>query len=97
MSVKVDVEYCKVCNFKSQCEELSQVVRTLCPYAEVECKIGRRGAFEVQINDLLVHSKLASLAFPDYKDVAKNVELAKNGEPLSMKVKEQPITDCCIQ
>lgn len=55
------------------------------------------GSFEVQINDTLVHSKLASLAFPDYEDVAKNVELARNGEILHMKVKEQPITDCCIQ
>lgn len=55
------------------------------------------GSFEVQINDTIVHSKLASLAFPDYKDVARNVELAKAGEPLTMKVKEQPITDCCIQ
>lgn len=55
------------------------------------------GAFEVQINNTLVHSKLASLAFPDYQDVAKNVELAKNERPLDMKVKEQPIKDCCIQ
>lgn len=54
------------------------------------------GAFEVSINNDLIHSKLASLAFPDYGDVVKNVKLAAEGEPVS-KVKEQPITDCIIQ
>lgn len=54
------------------------------------------GSFEVQINNELVHSKLASLAFPEYGDVVKNVQLAAEGKPVS-KVKEQPITDCVIQ
>lgn len=54
------------------------------------------GSFEVQINNELVHSKLAGLAFPDYGDVVKNVKLAAEGKPVS-KVKEQPITDCIIQ
>lgn len=54
------------------------------------------GSFEVQINEQLIHSKLASLAFPDYGDVVKNVKLAAEGQPVS-KVKEQPITDCVIQ
>lgn len=50
----------------------------------------------MQINDQLIHSKLASLAFPDYGEVVKNVKLATEGQPVS-KVKEQPITDCVIQ
>lgn len=50
----------------------------------------------MQINDQLIHSKLASLAFPDYGEVVKNVKLAAEGQPVS-KVKEQPITDCVIQ
>lgn len=54
------------------------------------------GSFEVQINNQLIHSKLASLAFPDYGDVVKNVKLATEGQPVT-KVKEQPITDCIIQ
>lgn len=54
------------------------------------------GAFEVQVNDTLVHSKLSNLAFPDYNDVARNVRLAADGKPVE-KVKEQPITDCSIQ
>lgn len=85
-----------VCNFKSQCEELKKIVKQKCPGAEVVCHTGRRGAFEVKINDTLVHSKLNYLAFPNYDDVARNVEFALNGKPLE-KVKEQPITDCVIQ
>lgn len=107
-----------VCNFKSHCEELSNVVQKLCPGTEVVCHTGRRGndgidsysmkylpglirfiitgAFEVHVNDTLVHSKLSNLAFPDYHDVAHNVRLAAEGKPVE-KVKEQPITDCTIQ
>lgn len=55
-----------------------------------------RGSFEVRINDVLVHSKLANMAFPVNEDVAENAIRARNGEPLT-KVKEQPITDCVIQ
>lgn len=55
-----------------------------------------QGSFEVRINDVLVHSKLANMAFPVNEDVANNVMKAKDGEPLT-KVKEQPITDCVIQ
>lgn len=54
------------------------------------------GSFEVQINDTLVHSKLSSLAFPNYDDVVANVQKASQGQPVN-KVKEQPITDCVIQ
>lgn len=50
----------------------------------------------MQINNELVHSKLGSLAFPDYSDVVRNVHKAAQGQPVS-KVKEQPITDCVIQ
>lgn len=54
------------------------------------------GSFEVQINDVLVHSKLGSLAFPDYSDVVRNVQIAAQGQQVA-KVKEQPIKDCVIQ
>lgn len=72
------------------------MVKLLCPEATVECKTGRRGSFEVLVNDTLVHSKLQQLAFPDYKDVARNAQNAMDGKPVD-KVKEQPITDCVIQ
>ncbi|XP_031627511.1 migration and invasion enhancer 1-like [Contarinia nasturtii] len=95
-TVKVDIEYCEICNSKPQCEELGKIIREMCPKADVVCHTGRRGSFEVKINSELVHSKLAGLAFPDYGDVVKNVKLAAEGKPVT-KVKEQPITDCVIQ
>lgn len=94
--VRVDIEYCNVCNSKPQCLELSRLIEERVPGAQVTCKTGRRGTFEVQINETLVHSKLGSMAFPDYDAVVENVKAAAAGKPVS-KVKEQPITDCVIQ
>ncbi|XP_058828280.1 migration and invasion enhancer 1 [Topomyia yanbarensis] len=94
--IRVDIEYCNVCNSKPQCLELSRLIEDRVPEAEVTCRIGRRGSFEVQINETLVHSKLSSLAFPDYAEVVSNVVAAKDGLPVK-KVKEQPITDCVVQ
>lgn len=65
------------------------------PDVDVQCVPGRRGSFEVTINDVLIHSKLQSLAFPDHKDVAENVQNAIDGKVL-YQVKQQPITDCII-
>lgn len=53
------------------------------------------GSFEVTVNDILVHSKLASMALPDYNDVIETVKNAKEGKQIQ-KVKEQPITDCAV-
>lgn len=54
------------------------------------------GSFEVAVNNTLIHSKLASLAFPSTDDVVENVKCASEGKPLK-KVKEKPITDCVVQ
>uniref|UniRef100_A0A182N1H6 Migration and invasion enhancer 1 n=1 Tax=Anopheles dirus TaxID=7168 RepID=A0A182N1H6_9DIPT len=93
---KPRVEIDTVCNSKPQCLELAGVIRERVPEAEVVCRTGRRGSFEVQIDDTLVHSKLASLAFPRYEDVVTNVRNARDGLPVA-KVAEQPITDCVLQ
>ncbi|XP_053678085.1 migration and invasion enhancer 1 [Anopheles nili] len=92
----VEIEYCNVCNSKPQCLELASVIRQQIPEAQVECRIGRRGSFEVQINETLVHSRLSSLAFPQYEDVVENVRNARDGRPVK-KVTEQPITECVVQ
>lgn len=55
----------------------------------------RSGSFEVVINDTLVHSKLQTLAFPDYEDVVDVVKDANEGQPVRTTVKQQPIT-CSI-
>lgn len=54
------------------------------------------GSFEVQINGTLVHSKLSTLAYPDYKDLSVMIQDAKDGKPPTTQCKQQPITDCCI-
>uniref|UniRef100_A0A1B0EYY4 Uncharacterized protein n=1 Tax=Phlebotomus papatasi TaxID=29031 RepID=A0A1B0EYY4_PHLPP len=54
------------------------------------------GSFEVQINEKSVHSKLSSMAFPNFSDVAKNAKKAAAGEDLG-HVRHQPITDCVLQ
>ncbi|XP_058443497.1 migration and invasion enhancer 1 isoform X2 [Malaya genurostris] len=95
-TVRVEIEYCNVCNSQPQCLELSRLIEERVPEAQVTCRTGRRGSFEVQINETLVHSKLSSLAFPDYGEVVSNVMAAKDGQPVKT-VKEQPITDCVVQ
>uniref|UniRef100_A0A2M4AZK6 Migration and invasion enhancer 1 n=1 Tax=Anopheles triannulatus TaxID=58253 RepID=A0A2M4AZK6_9DIPT len=93
---RVTIEYCTVCNSKPQCLELARTIHEQIPEADVVCHSGRRGSFEVQINDTLVHSKLASLAFPDYAEVLERVRDAQQGLPIR-PVAQQPITDCVIQ
>ncbi|XP_022209084.2 migration and invasion enhancer 1 [Drosophila obscura] len=96
--VKVDVEYCGVCNFKLQCHLLRQfLMEAAVPGGELEvhCHQGRRGAFEVTIDQQLVHSKLATLAFPDHQSVLKQVQRAESGQPLET-VQAAPIKDCIL-
>ncbi|XP_059616789.1 migration and invasion enhancer 1 isoform X2 [Phlebotomus argentipes] len=93
---KVQVNVDGYCNYEAQCEELRGVVLKLVPEVEFQCKRGRQGSFEVQINEKPVHSKLSSLAFPDFNDVAQSVQKAAEGEPLG-NVRQQPITDCVLQ
>ncbi|KAL9882475.1 migration and invasion enhancer 1 isoform 1-T1 [Glossina fuscipes fuscipes] len=93
--VKVDVEYCGKCNFEWQCKMLKSFLNEQKPDAEIVCRKGRQGSFEVKIDDTLVHSKLQTLAFPQHQSVLENVERAEKGLPL-LKIKEQPIENCTI-
>lgn len=54
------------------------------------------GSFEVQVNGTLVHSKLSTLAYPDYNDLSRILRDVKEGKLLTSSCKQQPITDCCI-
>ncbi|KAG5669105.1 hypothetical protein PVAND_017002 [Polypedilum vanderplanki] len=93
--VQVTIEYCKVCDFTRQCKELKEFLNKTVPEAKVECVVGRRGSFEVKINENLVHSKLQTLALPVYEDVAENVKNCREGKEIKI-VEQQKITDCCI-
>lgn len=91
--VSVNIEYCTVCGFKRQCQELKDFLNKLIPEVKVECNIGRRGSFEVKINETLVHSKLKTFAFPDYDDLAENVRNCLNGKDMKVPIKQQELID----
>ncbi|CAO1406425.1 unnamed protein product [Diamesa hyperborea] len=93
--VAVVIEYCGVCDFTRQCQDLKTFLNEQVPEAKVSCNIGRRGAFEVKINETLVHSKIQQLAFPDNQDVAEQVKNSLQGKEIR-QVKEKPITECLI-
>ncbi|XP_020797946.1 uncharacterized protein LOC110176066 [Drosophila serrata] len=93
--VKVDVEYCGICNFSGQCQLLRQFLLAANPEVEITCRQGRRGSFEVAIDGHLVHSKLACLAFPQHDSVLAQVQRAERGESVKT-VQEQPIKDCSV-
>jgi selT/selW/selH-like putative selenoprotein len=40
--------------------------------------VGRRTSFEVKVNGKVIHSKLSTMAFPDFKEVAMIVEVIYN-------------------
>lgn len=85
-----------ICDFTRQCDELKNFLNETVPDANVACiKSKTRGAFEVKINDVLVHSKAQTVAFPVYEDVAENVRNCQQGKAMTI-VAQQKITDCCI-
>lgn len=78
-----------------QCQLLRQFLLDASPDVQVACHQGRRGSFEVKVNDQLVHSKLSCLAFPQHESVLTQVERAKRGEALQT-AQSAPITDCIL-
>lgn len=83
------------CNFAMQCQLLRQFLLDAAPDVQVSCHQGRRGSFEVKVNDQLVHSKLSCLAFPQHESVLTQVQRAKRGEALET-AQSAPITDCSL-
>lgn len=85
-----------MCDFTKQCDDLKKFLNEKVPTANVICERSKqRGSFEVTINDTLVHSKLQTIAFPVYEDVAENVKNCMEGKEMKA-VSQQKITDCCI-
>nr|CAD7455576.1 unnamed protein product [Timema tahoe] len=59
-------------------------------------KIYHPGSFEVQVNGQLIHSKLSTMAFPDFTNVIDIVGDAAQGKEVKSVSVQQPITDCDI-
>lgn len=99
------------CGYLKKYEELAKYLKETHPKVKVNGFEGRRGnlfffftqilkcnilaTFEVSVNGTLVHSKLSTLAYPDFKDLSNIIRDMENGKPIRA-CKQQPITDCVI-
>ncbi|KAF4116299.1 hypothetical protein G5714_003788 [Onychostoma macrolepis] len=61
--------------------ELKRGICAKFPDAEVSGFVGRRGSFEVQIDEHLVFSKLETGGFPYEEDIMEAIAKAKDGKP----------------
>ncbi|KAK2584975.1 hypothetical protein KPH14_008506 [Odynerus spinipes] len=89
--VKVNVEYCEPCGYKTQFLEMADIIQKNVPTAIVSGTEGKDGSFEIKINDQLVYSKLQTLAFPDCTAVCETVKDISKGKPVRKITKQQPI------
>ncbi|XP_043481003.1 migration and invasion enhancer 1 [Leptopilina heterotoma] len=96
MDVNVNVEYCIVCGYEKEFLDMTKAIKSFVPDAVVTGNDGKEGAFEVSINEQLVHSKLQTLAFPDHSNVGEIVREVSEGNPVRKVDKQQPI-ECSIQ
>uniref|UniRef100_A0A671MDE7 Migration and invasion enhancer 1 n=1 Tax=Sinocyclocheilus anshuiensis TaxID=1608454 RepID=A0A671MDE7_9TELE len=62
-------------------QELKRGICAKVPDAEVSGFVGRRGSFEVQINEHLVFSKLETGGLPYEEDIMEAIVKAKDGKP----------------
>ena len=56
--------------------------------------MGRRSSFEVKVNDKTIHSKLKTMAFPDFEEVVGLVKGAEEGVEPGLVTKTQ--SSCTI-
>ena len=64
------------------------------PGAQVVGHIGRRTSFEVKVNDTVIHSKLKTMAFPDFKEVIEICQEVSKGGAATEVTKTQ--SSCVI-
>eukprot|EP00094_Tigriopus_californicus_P012636 TCALIF_12215-PA protein Name:"Protein of unknown function" AED:0.07 eAED:0.07 QI:0/0/0/0.5/1/1/2/0/85 len=75
--------------------ELAQKILAEIPGAQVEGSVGRRSSFEVVINNIEVHSKLKTMAFPDFDEVVRIAqEVSKGSEP--QQVAKMQSSSCTV-
>uniref|UniRef100_A0A3B3WR25 Selenoprotein W, 2a n=1 Tax=Poecilia mexicana TaxID=48701 RepID=A0A3B3WR25_9TELE len=77
MGAKIKIEYW-----------LAQSIQGKFPDAEVTGFVGRRGSFEVEINEQLVFSKLETGGFPSADDILAAVHAAYDGKPVQKITKK---------
>ena len=67
--VLVEIEYCGGWGYGPRYEELAALIKQKIPEAQVSGNVGRTTSFEVKVNGTLIHSKLKTMAFPDFEEV----------------------------
>ena len=82
-SVSVEIEYCGGWGYGPRYEELAALIKQKIPEAQVSGNVGRMTSFEVKVNDTIIHSKLTTMAFPDFEEVCDIVHqtATKGAEP----------------
>uniref|UniRef100_A0A8C6KBB5 Migration and invasion enhancer 1 n=1 Tax=Nothobranchius furzeri TaxID=105023 RepID=A0A8C6KBB5_NOTFU len=95
MGVIIKVEYWLVmfylthCRYGPRYQELAQVIKGEFPEVDVSGFVGRRGSFEIHINEVLVFSKLETGGFPYEDDIMNAVQAAFDGKPVQKITKSR--------
>ena len=88
--VLVEIEYCGGWGYGPRYEELAALIKQKVPEALISGTVGRTTSFEVKVNDTVIHSKLSTMAFPDFDEVVAIVqETITNGTEPSKVTKTQ--------
>ena len=91
----VEIEYCGGWGYASRYRDLERQIVKKVPTAKVSGTVGRRTAFEIKVNDTVIHSKLSVGSFPDFDEVAEIIDATSNGsEPT--KVTKMQSSSCAI-
>ena len=91
----VEIEYCGGWGYASRYRDLERQIVKKVPTAKVSGTVGRRTAFEIKVNDTVIHSKLSVGSFPDFDEVADIIDATSKGsEPT--KVTKMQSSSCTI-
>lgn len=94
-TVNIDIEYCGGWGYASRYRDLERQICKKVPQAKVSGMVGRRQAFEVKVNDTVIHSKLSVGSFPDFDEVTEIV-CATSGGSEPTKVTKMQSSFCTI-
>jgi len=67
--VKVHVKYCGAWGYKPKYERLKGAILKAVPSAAVTGAVGAKKSFEVELNDVLIYSKLKTGSFPSDEEI----------------------------
>lgn len=72
----IDIEYCGGWNseYRQRKKEVVAAITSTCPQAHIITYIGRRHAFEIKLDDKMIHSKLKTGQFPDVQEMLQIIQ-----------------------